>query len=144
MRKGAERCQGRSHQAFANMTHAPGPAGAGIFFMEDHLLADAQTTPAILGFPAHTYPATGGQFAFPRLAFGGEAVLVARAASKAQGCERSLQMARQPAGDFLAKRFVRTAESNLHACSPNNCAARRSRCQAGVPSNCSLALARLK
>ncbi|MNE02812.1 hypothetical protein D3C80_952950 [compost metagenome] len=136
--------KGRADQPLADMAHAPRAAGPGVFLVEDHLLADAQAAAAVFGLPAHTHPATGCQLALPGFAFDGEAVLVARAAAKAQRREFALQVRRQPAGNLLAEGFVRRTEADFHGCSPNSSVARHSRCHAGLPSNCSLALARLK
>ncbi|MNO74122.1 hypothetical protein D3C76_651080 [compost metagenome] len=136
--------EGRADQPFADMAHAPRTARPGIFFVENHLLADAQAAPAILRLPPHANPAASGQFSLPGFALFRETVLVARPATKAQRRELALQVRRQPVGNLPAEGLIRAAESDFHACSPNSCAARRSRCHAGVPSNCSLALARLK
>ncbi len=102
----AERGEGRADQPFANMAHAPGAAGAGIFLVEDHLLADAQATPTVFRSPAHPDPATARQFPLPGFALGREAVFVARATTKAQLRKFTLQVRRQPAGDLLAECFV--------------------------------------
>ncbi|MCY1544223.1 hypothetical protein D9M68_800870 [compost metagenome] len=112
--------------------------------MEDHLLADGQAAPAMLGRPADAGPAPFGELALPGLALFGKAVFVTRAAAKAQGLELTTEVFRQPAGDFEAEGFVRLTETDLHAISPRRAAAMRSRCQDGAPNRASLARARLK
>ncbi|MND82881.1 hypothetical protein D3C80_747250 [compost metagenome] len=140
----AEGGNGRPGQAFADMAHAPRATGAGIFFMEDHLLGDRQAAPAMLRRPADAGPATAGQLAFPGLARFGEHMFVARAAAKTQWLELAAQIGGQPVGHLLAEALVLLAETDLHDCSPRITLAMRSRCQAGVPRKLSQARARLK
>ncbi|MCY1434803.1 hypothetical protein D9M71_508750 [compost metagenome] len=140
----AECGDGRPGQSFANMAHASRSAGARVFLVEDHLLADRQAAPAILRRPADTGPAALGELALPGLAFLREAVLVARTATEAQRFEFATQVVRQPGGDLGAEGFVFGAETDPHDSSPSRCAAMRSRCSDGAPRKASLARARLK
>ncbi|MCY1394318.1 hypothetical protein D9M71_92340 [compost metagenome] len=140
----AHRHQGRADQAFADVAHASGAAGTGVFLVEDHLLADRQAAAAAFLRPADADPAAPGQFALPGFAFLGEHVLVAGTAAEAQGGEPALQVLFEPVGHFLAEGFVLGAETDFHGRDSRIRVARRSRCQAGLPSSCSLARARLK
>ncbi|MNL24644.1 hypothetical protein D3C87_1460870 [compost metagenome] len=45
--RSAEGGECRADQAFADMAHASGATGAGIFLVEDHLLADRQSASAV-------------------------------------------------------------------------------------------------
>ncbi|MCY1420687.1 hypothetical protein D9M71_363170 [compost metagenome] len=131
-------------QAFADMAHAPGAAGTGIFFVEDDLLGDRQAAPAMLRCPADAGPAAAGQLAFPGLALLGKHMFITRATAKAQLLEFAAQVGGQPVGHLLAEALVLLAETDLHGCSPRITLAMRSRCQAGAPRKLSLARARLK
>jgi hypothetical protein len=65
LRGAAELDQGRADQAFADVSHAAGPAGARVFLVKNHLLRDRQRATAVLFRPADAGPAAGREFAFP-------------------------------------------------------------------------------
>src|SRR5690606_4996089 len=68
LRRRAELDQRRADQAFADVAHAPRPAGARVFFVEDHLLLDRQAATAVLARPADAGPAAGRELTLPLLA----------------------------------------------------------------------------
>ena len=146
LRFAAEGDDGGARQAFADVPYPTRATSAGIFFKKDHLLLDRTTTAAILLGPAHTGPAPFGHALFPGVAFMVKHVLITGAAPITNGFKFTLQVLLQPVGDFLTKLFVCGAETQFHSTpSPSNSnAAKRSRCQAPFPKNCSDALARLK
>ena len=107
----------RANQPFADMADPTGATGAGIFFVINELLGEAQAAPAMFLRPAHASPAGGGELLFPLPAQFGEGIFIARATAILERGVFTDQVALQPGGDVAAEGFVGSRKFDLHGIS---------------------------
>ena len=125
------------------MTNTARAAGAGVFFVEDHLLGQRCALAAVFLGPADTGPARRAHGAFPFEAFFKHFILEARAATMTDMGEGTFQLGFQPGGGFGAEGGKFGGFNLRHGYNPRP-VAMRSRWARASPNSAALARARLK